>query len=217
MFNKHSVHKKAALLSSVRSGESGSALVYILIAVALLAALTATFMRSSNEQPQAQANFRVASTLNSQIQLVRSAIQDCVLTYPAGDTSGGAPTDNKPYPLEPDNAYLDTPAADKEVRNIRCPGNPGDSNDHAPIFGGTTGRYMPPPPPGFGQWTYANDADATDPDGIYFQIESVASDVGVGEALNKLADDYATCEVDINYAGCTTNCLRYWMIRTTCP
>ncbi|MEM9468900.1 MAG: hypothetical protein AAF988_01940 [Pseudomonadota bacterium] len=211
--------------------EQGSAFVYILIAIALLAALTASFMRPASQQTTSQNTFNTITELNSQINFIRTAIQECVLTYPAGDTGligvGGY---NTPYPLNPTSAYF-TPAPKSgaapadTVRNIACPGNPGNSNDHAAIFGGTSGKFFPPEVNLFESWFYYNGLD-----GVFFAARTDKTDAFLQTALSKLDNQYSECEVDIidassalveltSTAGVTelkcpagNTCIRVWMI-----
>lgn len=172
--------------------QRGSALVYILIAIALLAALTVTFMEPSSQQATSQNTFETISELNTQANFVRSGIQECVLSYPGGDSTRLTAV-NIPYPFNPTSTYLaDADTDGNFVRNIRCPGNPGDSNDHTDIFSGTTGKFMPPPPNLFGEWMYFNDVD-----GVFFYIATDKSDAFLQTAMQKLDDQFAECEADV--------------------
>jgi hypothetical protein len=182
-----------------RRDEAGSALIYILIAIALLAALTISFMEPSSQQTTSQNTFRTVSELASQADFVRSAVQECVLTHQGGDIgaiNAGAQK-NQPYPLMPDDTYLDTctgqGAADNHnVSNLRCPGNPGDNPCHAQMFGGNTGKFLPPPPALFGPWQYyAGD------DGVFFWIETTKTDPFLDTVLSKLDASFAECEADV--------------------
>lgn len=182
-----------ALKSS--KSENGSALVYILIAIALLAALTATFMDSSSQQTSSQRSVEIVSEIKSQADFIRSAIQECVLTYPAGDTTMpvnpvGGHAVNRPYPLMPANTYLSTPAATNDVSEIRCPGNPGNSNNHTKIFGGSSGKYLPPQPKLFTTWGYYNNTD-----GIFINIATDKTDAYLDAALQKLNAQFSNCEL----------------------
>jgi len=185
-------------MSVVRKTQKGSALVYILIAIALLAALTATFMDSSDTQTSSQRTFDVVTELNTQINFIRSAIQECVLTYPQGDTTmppdpvgsstGSQPV--RPYPLVPFNSYLASPTAGTTLlQDIRCPGNPGNSNNHAKIFSGASGKFLPRPPRGFGDWAYHNDTD-----GVFFWIATARTDAYIDTAFQKLDAQFTKCE-----------------------
>lgn len=211
----------------------GSALIYILIAIALIAALTAMFMQPSSQQTRSQNSFKLGAELNGQVQMIRAAIQDCILQYPEGDSGTSAITGyHGQYPVEPDNAYLDSPASDKNVANLRCPGNnPGgaNANNHAAIFGGNSGRFMPATPAMFSPWTYRNGTnmtiDGVSTTGVFFQINSNATDAFIGEAMQKVDEQFTECETDYIVGtgsnGCPNNnkCLRVWVKRVapTCP
>lgn len=183
-----------------RQDEAGSALVYILIAIALLAALTVSFMEPSSQQGQSQSTFRTVSDVSSQVEFIRSAVQECVLSYPAGDDSisvtGDEPNANEAYPINPNSSHFASatigPTGNRFVRGIRCPGNPGNNDEnHAAIFSAASGKFMPPPPPLFGAWQWYNDTD-----GVFFWIATDKSDAYLRSALEKLDESYAECEAD---------------------
>ena len=119
------------------------------------------------------------------------------MTYPGGDrgpsgTGGLIGTTNTPYPINPSSTYLTSPAANDEVSNIRCPGNPGTSTDHAAIFAGRSGKFLPPPPGLFEAWEYFNGTD-----GVFFYTQTDKTDAFLQSAMVKLDDEYAECEADI--------------------
>jgi type II secretory pathway pseudopilin PulG len=175
-----------------RVSQKGSALVYILIAIALLAALTASFMQPSSQQTTAQSSFKTITELKSQISFVRSSIQECVLNYPDGE-DGLVGTNNFPYPINPSSAHLTSPSADDALGNIRCPGNPGGaSTDHADIFGGSSGKFLPPIPDLFEPWQYYSGGD-----GVFFFTQTDKTDAFLQTALQKLDDQFSECEADI--------------------
>lgn len=231
-------------INTTQKQERGSALVYILIAIALLAALTTTFMEPSSQQTSSQNTFRTISDLKSNISIIQAAIQECVLVYPEGDScinngpdahcTTASTTDlgaRKNYPLNPNSDHFAnaTPAqsGDRLVRNIRCPGDNGgdnaDHDNHELIFGGTSGKFLPPAPPLFEDWQYYNGTD-----GIYFWTETDKTDAFIDTALQKLDDQFSECEadiidatsgaIDLDSAGtadtqCTSGstCFRVWM------
>lgn len=212
-----------------RRAQKGSALVYILIAVALLGALTATFMDSSGQQTTSQNTFNTVTELNSQINLIRSGIDECVLNYPSGDNALVMTAYNIPYPINSDSSYLLNPvstASGSLVSGLRCPGNPGNSNNHAVIFGGTSGKTLGPPPKLFNAWKYYSGVD-----GVFFYTSTNKTDSYLTTALNKLDDQYSECEADVinNSSGSAamnitshgatgpncpaySTCFRVWMI-----
>lgn len=226
-----------------RHSERGSALIYILIAIALLALLTVSFMEPSSQQTQSQNTFKVVSELQSQAELIRSAVQECVIAHNRGDktidnTAGGSDigADHR-YPIDPNSDHFLTsttlPAGNREVKNIRCPGNPGDQPgetiaapgnavNHAGIFSASSGKFMPPPPALFSEWQWYNGED-----GVFFWIGTDKSDAFIGTALDKLEESFADCEADqIDATGgavaldeaatvtCANGllCFRVWMV-----
>ena len=67
--------------------ETGAALLYIFMAIGLMAILTASLINTSSTTSRPQQAQRLAATLESQITYIRSAIMECVSLYPAGDPS----------------------------------------------------------------------------------------------------------------------------------
>lgn len=214
-------------MKSRRASETGSALVYILIAIALLAALTFSFMEPASQQTSAQNTFKTVASAQGQVDIVRSAIQECVLLHPNGDSTIAEAGYNRPYPLTPDSTHLPVAggyrAADKKVSNIRCPGdNDGSANQHKKIFSGAGGKFMPPPPDLFEDWQYYNGAD-----GVFYWIETAKSDAYLKAALEKMDEKFGECEADLIDAaggavdldsGATISCplgslcFRIWML-----
>lgn len=177
----------------------GSALVYILIAIALLAALTVTFMQPSGQQTTSQSAFRTTADLEAQANQIRAVIQKCVLSFPQGDNNIPDPGVRKNYPIDPDSAYYNGASpgrsGDQRVKNIRCPGNnPGSPNekDHALLFSASTGDFLPPKPDLFDDWEYYN-GDG----GIFFWTKTNKTDPFIAAALEKLDDKYSECEADV--------------------
>lgn len=191
--------------------QTGSALVYILIAIALLAALTMSFMEPSSQQTTSQNTFKSTAGLKGQVEMIQSAIQECVLLYPKGDSnidtsgSGSDPDARDNYPINPNSAYYATAtpgqSGDRLVKNIRCPGNnPGGANidDHELIFGGSSGKHLPPVPDFFEDWQYYNGED-----GVFFWTQTDKTDSFITTALTKLDEDFAECEADVVNATST--------------
>ena len=183
--------------------QRGSALVYILIAIALLAALTVTFMGSSSQQTSSQNTFRIISDIKAQVDTIRSAIQECVLSYPKGDSSidigvsGTDPAARRNFPIKPNSSHYNTatigPTAGRLVSDIRCPGDPGNAdNNHVLIFKGVSGKFLPPPPDMFEDWQYYNGTD-----GVFFWLSTDKTDAYLETALEKLDDSYGECEADV--------------------
>ena len=186
--------------------ETGSALVYILIAIALLAALTVSFLGSDTQQSRSQNAFRLATTIENQILFIDSAIQECILTYPRGDASVNSVTTTDagyvaPYPLTPSSTHFTAstlgPASAARAEFIRCPGNPGgDQNNHEPIFGGSSGKFLPPPPELFDNVIFVN-AGST----VVIGFSSTRTDPYIFEAFERVDERFSDCEVAIGVSG----------------
>lgn len=183
--------------------QRGSALVYILIAIALLGALTLTFMEPSSQQTSSQNSFRTVSQITSQVDTIRSAIQECRLAYRKGDrsiditASGSDPDAQRNFPIKPNSDHFSTatigPTAGRLAKDIRCPGDPGnDDENHVKIFGGTSGKFLPAPPSLFEDWQYYNGTD-----GVFFWTQTNKSDAFLDSALEKLDEKYGECESDV--------------------
>lgn len=204
--------------SRLSRAQSGSVIVYILIAVALLAALTFSFTRDSRQNVSSQVAFRLAEELYVQANLIRATIVECAAEYPngGGDLDGDNDIDandnpNNPYPVNP--SFVDNPhgaAANDDVRNLSCTGAPtGKAN----IFQGSKnkGRFLPQPPSGFSEWEYDNDAN-----GVRIRITAPASATGI-DTLSRIMSKFSTCQADLNYGACGAQCLTVWVHRIACP
>ena len=214
------------------SSQRGGALIYILIAIALLAALTTTFVQPGGQSSRTQNAFQLASTINSQSRVIRSALQDCILRYPQGNTAIAETGYVHPYPLNPNSEDATYTAFDNGdpgtfvVSDLRCPGA-----NYAQLFGGSGQftSYLPPAPDLMEPWTYFNggsgvpanvvDVFGLDMDGVYYQIQSDKSDPFIAEAFQKIDDLASACEIDYTVGdgtnGCENGyqCLRFWVIR----
>lgn len=162
--------------------DSGNVVFYALMAVMLMAMLIFAFARGGRENLTPLLATKIAEELFVQANLIRSAIQQCALEFPGGGgdmAPVGAPdgvidendNPNNPYPLKPSapenaNAPAGIAAAgDDNVRHLTCVGAPADQ---AYFFDGiqNQGRYLPPPPQGFSEWTYNNSSS----DGVLIEI-----------------------------------------------
>ncbi len=186
-----------------RACERGSALIYILVAVALLAALTVSLMEPAGQQSQSQNATNIYTELDGQIGFITSAISECVLTHPDQDSElTSAEQKNAPYPINPSDPYFDSQSADPltdpddSAKYIRCPGNPGgtgsNNQDHARMFAGTSGKFLPPAPQMFNDWEYYNGAD-----GVAITIATDKTDSYIETAFARLNDKYSQCEAEV--------------------
>ena len=223
-----------------KRSQSGSALIYILIAIALLAVLTSSLMEPASQQNQSQNAGNLVSDMQSQISLISNAIDECTLTYPNQDSElTTTQQKNAPYPINPKDPYftsqsaVPTVATTQDASGIRCPGNPGGTGatnqNHALIFGGSSGKFLPPPPNQMTAWQYYNGAD-----GVFIYTSSNRTDAFISNALTKLDAKYSPCQADVIDASSAnvnmstdtvpgdssvkrcpsgSKCFRYWLIQ----
>jgi len=218
----------------------GSALIYILIAVALLAALTVSLMEPSGQQVQSQSSTSMVTDISGQVSFISTSISECILSHPDQDSElTTTQQQNAPYPINPSDPYFDAQSADPlsdpddSVKWLRCPGNPGGSGsnnqNHARIFGGTSGKFLPPAPAMFSDWTYYNGAD-----GVYIMTTTTKTDPFITSSMAKLDAKYSNCESEVidrrtlgsltittdttpgstgaRTCPASTLCFRYWII-----
>lgn len=202
------------------ASRKGGALIYILIAIALLAALTGTFLKSDGQSTRTQNSFKLATELNSQSRVVRSAVQDCILRYSRGDDAINEAGYIDPYPLNPDSddaQYASYKIANRYVEELRCPGAGYDK-----LFGGSLSGFLPTPPALMDKWSYFNGSETMHGvmfNGVFFQIQSDKSDPFIAESMEKIDGLYSGCEVDYVVGngsnGCADGyqCLRFWIVR----
>lgn len=181
----------------------GSALIYILIAVSLLAALTVSLMEPSGQQTQSQSSTSMVTDISGQVSFISSAVAECILSHPDQDSElTTTQQKNPPYPINPSDPYFNSQsadplsAADDTVKWIRCPGSPGGSGttnqNHARIFGGASGKFLPPAPAMFTDWTYYNGAD-----GVYIMTRTTKTDPFITSSMTKLDAKYSNCEGEV--------------------
>jgi hypothetical protein len=166
-----------------------------------------------------QLSNKTAQELYVQANLIRSAITECTLAYPGGggDLDGNGTVDaadnpNTPFPLNPSGALNNAlaPATTFSNDNARNLGCIVSSSAKKLIFqgSGSQGRFLPPPPPGYSEWNYANDAS-----GVRITITAPASATDA-TAMAKLLSrfDVATCQ-----ASFAANVFTVWLQKAACP
>lgn len=181
--------------------QRGSVMIYILVAVGLLAGVTATMMTGSSNQTNNNKGSGITADLKSQLNVIVAAVQECTMTYPNQDGDLTATQQkNAPYPINPKDPYLDDPAAEvvatDEVSYIRCPGNPGTGasgfESQKRIFSGESGKFLPEPPPGFSPWVYYNGVN-----GVYVMTAALNATVETKKAILAVDIGYNPCQTDV--------------------
>lgn len=166
---------------------SGFAIFPIVLALTLLGMLawaTSYSVRSSSATTSA---VRIAADLQGQANLIRQRIVQCYLEY----TAGG-------YPVTPGSAL---------VSDLLCP---GASPTAQPLWTGTEGTFLPTPPPGFGAWTYRNDAN-----GIEITAAALPGstlDATVTTAIADASRRFSNLEADC-LATASPPSMRIWLLK----
>jgi hypothetical protein len=209
------------------STERGNALLYVLLAVGLLAALTYFYAQDSRENYSSQAAISISESLFAQANMIKSAVVQCTLEFPGGggdmDASGSIDSSdnpNNPYPLNPSDALnlkadpggctttgnatgCIPKAANDQVKNLQCIGAPAGQ---AAMFTGASnqGRYLPPPPSNFTDWVYVNDST-----GVYIKT------TGNGDAASVSALTRLLAKFTSTQASVSGNTITIWILNNT--
>ena len=134
---------------------------YVLAALVLLGATTATMMLSSSRAQTGNQQWNETTAIIAQANLLRSKILDC-----ASQSGDNLTANHKTYPT----------GSAVAVTTITCP-TTGTPN----VFTGTDGVFVPPPPTGFNAWIYTNDATSVR---LQLKATSVANAAGYNTAMN---------------------------------
>jgi hypothetical protein len=126
---------------SVKGAKHGFINGQMMLAVALVAAMGGMIARTAMEQANVSLVQRVSAELINQATMIRQSVNACTLKYPIP---------NSPYPAAP---------ASNQARDTICPNHPdaglvAPANAQAKVFNGSNGAFLPPPPPGWGEWQY---------------------------------------------------------------
>ncbi|MBU6474709.1 MAG: hypothetical protein KGQ70_01975 [Alphaproteobacteria bacterium] len=191
-------------------------MLYVLLAVGLLAALTYYFAQDSNENYAAQDAIHISEELYAQINMIKAAVVECSLEYPNGGpyVGGVSENSNNPFPINPSSANVTQEVAgctatsnapnciaafgNDDVSNLSCP---GAGIGYEMLFSGANnqGRYLPPMPAGFTDWFYGNDAT-----GVYITTTTTApSDPASIDALDRLMGKFTSTQA-VHATGSTS-------------
>jgi hypothetical protein len=115
----------------------------VLFSLALLSLTIAAVSRNSINADAGRRQAEVSDALVQQVEVIRSKILACGLTYPAGNNGLGY---RLAFPAVPSSAL---------VADLQCPGAPTGQKE---LWAGQDGIYAPQVPMGLSAWQFQHDA-----------------------------------------------------------
>jgi len=190
-----------------RTREKGSVVAYLLMAVALIAALTAALTKGSHESAVTIQVQQHVKFLETDLQTIRSAINECILVYSDPvDINGDnlintTDNPNAPFPLYGD---LSSGGLGVPLSEIKCPGN------QQAIFNNKAGKFFSL----IGSSDYTIDYNNNGTEGIQIIILRNSASPVWDEAMSQVNAKLSTCSAEIETgAGCTNGCFEFWIKR----
>lgn len=154
---------------------AGIAIGPILFVIAVLGLLAMIMSSNIGGFSVASVTDRITADITSQVNLIRSKINECNLLYGTNNNGDGWP------------ASL---AAGTKVADLECE---GDQSSNKNIWEGLRAALLPPPTPGFNEWYYVNAGDEggrciwTTPKG--------SKNIGISTGLARAATKFSSSEV----------------------
>lgn len=195
-----------------KSRESGSIIVYILIAIFLTGVLIFTATSGAKKSAQTQQLEEAGIAFDADIKTIENGITDCVLNHPDPDINGDGAVDatdgdNPPFPVYGD--LFSGGTTGDAITDIRCPG----ANGQPVIFNDLDiGRsFHALRDTTLYTTTYVNDAT----EGVYVFIVRSSANALWDETISRLNDKFSTCKAAVSTTelGCANGCLFYWIKR----
>lgn len=196
-----------------KSRESGSIIVYIMIAIFLMGVLIFAATGGPKKNVQTQQLDEAGIIFDADIKTVENGIADCVLNHPhPTDVDGNGvinATDNAnpPFPVYGDLSTGGTTG--DAITDIKCPGASG----HPVIFNdldvGRSFRALKDTT--LYTTTYVSDAT----EGVYISIVRSSANALWDETISRLNNKYSACKAATSTTelGCGNGCFFYWIKR----
>lgn len=199
--------------SDSSTGERGSIIVYMIMALVLLGLLIAYMSQGTQRGAESFQVDEVLGYLEGDIKIIEAAVGECIMLYPEPtDVDADGDTDatdnpNAPFPLY--GTALTNGGAGTAIANIQCPGAPGPDGQRI-IFNHGPGREFRLLSGSAYTVTYLSNAV----EGIRITISRSAASEIWSEAISRLNSKIDTCKAEVDTAGgCANGCLRYWIKR----
>lgn len=212
-------------LTSSRRSESGSIIIYILIAIFLTGLLVAAMTTGAKKSASSGQVMEAFQYLQSDIKTVQQSVNECMEVYSKPvDRNGDGTIDatdnpNPPFPMYCADSTcalssLSSGTGGTPVANIGCPGAP---DGQRVIFGknvnnnfkllGNTSAYTT---------TFFNTAA----EGVFIRITPSAGSSVWSETLTRLDGAFSKCAASAVVANpdplgfdCSSGCFYYWIVR----
>jgi hypothetical protein len=197
---------------STRQPCRGSVIVYILITIFLLGMLIFSLTSGPKKSIVSQHIDENFSALSSDISVIESSINDCVLFYSKKvDSDGDGVDDNNnpniPYPLYP--PLLTSGGAGTSLTGILCPGAPPAKQKVFDNKAGHSFRVLA----NTSLYTLNYLTDTTE--GVLVRVTRASADPIWAETIARLDSKYSDCKAAaLTAAGtCVNGCFYYWILR----
>ena len=175
--------------------QRGSVIVYLMLALALIGLLTAYLSSGSKRAPEAVQSEQYLKKMETDLALISTLIQECILTYPdavdlnADNLINATDNPNPPFPVYDD---LSTGGVGVPLNEIRCPGAPVSQQV---LFSNLQmGRYLELWHDSEITTTYLNNAT----EGIRITITRASDSDYWSNVLEAIETSRSECSVEIN-------------------
>ena len=217
-----------------RPHHAGSVITYVLIMIFLVGLLTMSVTEGPKRSPTSQKLDNLVISLQSDLDLIEAAINDCVLVHPGViDIDGDGDTDttdnpNAPFPIRYTTAagYDLGTSVFGNITDTICPSTPPapiDTSVGPPYPAATTQQLLFSGQGGRGfkllgdTATYTTTYYSDTVDGVWIEIKPVSFTVDSLwiEAISRINARYSTCKAAnvVDGGSCVAGCLYFFIKR----
>ena len=193
--------------------QRGSVLVYILITIFILGILVVSLTNGPEKSMTSGQVDELGILLKSDLNVIESSINDCVVMYPAPvDVDGNSAVDSTDNPNAPFPIYGDLSSGGNTgtaVANIKCPGAPSAQQLVMTTRDGRQLQTLKDTS------TYTATYITNTTEGVLLRLSRSNSSPAWTEVISRMNAAYSTCKAAVVTAGgtCAYGCFYYWFLR----